>query len=129
MRLELYATAARSDINSRLLSFARPPGPRFRDPRLNTPTTSAGADLIEDVVGLAVRSIVLRRVTEDIIANVEIDPPSGENVEWQGVGVPLCRSKNIDHHHIAPPSNPSSILQSPHLGDFTLFLLVKMFGR
>ena len=32
----------------------------------------------------------------DIIANVEIDPPSGENVEWQGVGVPLCRSKNID---------------------------------
>ena len=86
MRLELYATAARSDINSRLLSFARPPGPRFRDPRLNTPTTSAGADLIEDVVGLAVRSIVLRRVTEDIIANVEIYPPSGENVDRHWVG-------------------------------------------
>ena len=32
----------------------------------------------------------------DIIANVEIDSPSGENVEWQRVGVPLCRSKNID---------------------------------
>ena len=86
MRLELFATAARSDINSRLLTFARPPGPRFRDPRLNTPTTSAGADLIEDVVGLAVRSIVLRRVTEDISANVEIALGSGENVEWQGVG-------------------------------------------
>ena len=32
----------------------------------------------------------------DIIANVEIDPPSGENVEWQGVGVSLCPHKNID---------------------------------
>ena len=28
-------------------------------------------------MGLAVRSIVLCRVTEDIIANVEIDSPSG----------------------------------------------------
>ena len=73
MRLGLFSTAARSDINSRLLTFARPPESRLRDPRLNTPTTSAGADLIEDVVGLAVRSIVLRRVTEDSIANVEID--------------------------------------------------------
>lgn len=27
-----------------------------------------------------------RRVTEDIIANVEIDPLSGENVDWHGVG-------------------------------------------
>ena len=96
MRLELYATAARSDINSRLLSFARPPGPRFRDPRLDTVATSATADLIEDVVGLAVRSIVLRRVTEDIIANVEIDSPSGESVEWHGVGVSLRPHQNID---------------------------------
>ena len=52
--------------------------------------------MIEDVVGLAVRSIVLRRVTEDIIANVEIYPPSGESVEWHGVGESLCRAKNID---------------------------------
>ena len=52
---------ARSDINTHLLPFARPPGPRFRDPRLDTTATSAAADLIED--------IVLRRVTEDIIAN------------------------------------------------------------
>ena len=81
--------AARSDITSHLSPFARPHERRFRRPRLDTPATSAGADLIEDVMGLAVRSIVLRRVTEDIIANVEIDPPSGENVEWQGVGVPL----------------------------------------
>ena len=51
MRLELFATAARSDINSRLLSFARPPGPRFRDPRLDAAATSAAADLIVDVVG------------------------------------------------------------------------------
>ena len=107
MRLELYATAARSDINSRLLTFARPPGPRFRGPRLDTAATSAVADLIEDVIGLAVRSIVLRRVTEDIIANVEIDPPSGENVEWQGVGVPLCRAKNID-----PSRKPPFIYRS-----------------
>ena len=66
--------AARSDINSHLLPFARPPGRRFRRPRLDTVATSATVDLIEDVVGLTVRSIVLRRVTEDIIANVEIAP-------------------------------------------------------
>ena len=47
-------------------------------------------------MGLAVRSIVPRRVTGDIIANVEIDPPSGESVEWPGVGVSLCPHKNID---------------------------------
>ena len=35
----------------RLLPFARPPGPRLRDPRLDAPATSAGADLIEDVMG------------------------------------------------------------------------------
>ena len=33
-----------------------------------------------------IEDIVLRRVTEDIIANVEIDSPSGENVEWHWVG-------------------------------------------
>ena len=77
---------ARPDINTHLLPFARPPGPRFRDPRLDTTATSAAVDLIEDVVGLAVRSIVLRRVTEDIIANVEIYPPSGENVDRHWVG-------------------------------------------
>ena len=32
----------------------------------------------------------------DIIANIEIVLLSGENVEWQGVGVSLWRSKNID---------------------------------
>lgn len=121
--------AARSDITSHLLPFARPPDPRLRGPRLDTAATSATADLIGDVMGLAVRSIVPRRVTGAIIANVEIDPPSGENVEWPGVGVSLCPHKNIDHHHIAPPSHPSSILQSPHLGDFTLLLLVKKSSR
>ena len=94
MRLELFATAARSDINSRLLTLASPPGPRFIDSRLNTPTTSAGADLIEDVVGLDVRSIVLRRVTEDIIANVEIDSPSGGKCRVaKGGGVSLSPKK------------------------------------
>ena len=63
---------ARSDINTHLLPFARPPGSRSRDPRLDTRAASARADLIEDVMGLSVRSIVLCRVTEDIIANVEI---------------------------------------------------------
>ena len=53
----------------------------------------------------------------------------GKMSSGRGWGVPLCRSKNIDQHHIAPPSHPSSILQSPHLGVFTLLLLVKMFGR
>ena len=43
---------ARSDINTHLLPFARPPGPRFRDPRLDTVATSATADLIVDIVGL-----------------------------------------------------------------------------
>ena len=69
--------AARSDINSHLLTFARPPEPRFRGSRLDTAATSAAADFIVDVMGLAVRSMIYRRVTEDIIANVEIDPPSG----------------------------------------------------
>ena len=64
------------------MTFARPPERRFRRPRLDTVATSATADLIEDVVGLAIRSIVLRRVTVDIIANVEIVLLSGENVEW-----------------------------------------------
>ena len=88
--------AARSDITSHLLPFARPPEPRLRGPRLDTAATSATADLIGDVMGLAVRSIVPRRVTGDIIANVEIDPPSGENVERMGVGVSLCSHQNID---------------------------------
>ena len=88
--------AARSDINSHLLPFARPLEPRPRGPRLDTAATSAAADLMEDVMGLAVRSMILRRVTEGIIPNVEIDSPSGESVEWQGVGVSLCRAKNID---------------------------------
>ena len=43
---------ARSDINTHLLSFARPPGPRPRDPRLDAVAASATADLIVDVVGL-----------------------------------------------------------------------------
>ena len=42
---------ARSDINTHLLPFARPPRPRSRDPRLDTVATSATADLIEDVMG------------------------------------------------------------------------------
>ena len=78
--------AARSDITSHLLPFARPPDPRLRGSRLDTAATSAAVDLIGDVMGLAVRSIVPRRVTGDIIANVEIDSPSGENAEWHGVG-------------------------------------------
>ena len=42
-------------------------------------------------------SFVPRAYSHDaaIIANVEIDSPSGENVEWHGVGVSLCRAKNI----------------------------------
>ena len=63
--------AARSDINSHLLPFARPPGRRFRRPRLDTVATSATADLIEDVMGLAVRSMILRRVTRHIMPNAE----------------------------------------------------------
>ena len=63
---------ARSDINTHLLPFARPPGPRSRDPRLDTVATSATADLIGGVLGLAVRSIAPRRVTEDIMPNAEI---------------------------------------------------------
>ena len=43
---------ARSDINTHLLPFARPPEPRFRDPRLDTVATCATADLMEDVMGL-----------------------------------------------------------------------------
>ena len=74
MRLGLFATAARSDINSRLLTFARPPGSRFRNPRLDATATSAAADLIVDVIGLAVRSMIYRRVTADIMTNVEIVP-------------------------------------------------------
>ena len=62
---------ARSDINSHLLPFARPPGPRSRDPRLDTVATRATADLIEDVMGLAVRSMILRRVTRHIMPNAE----------------------------------------------------------
>ena len=65
---------ARTDINTHLLPFARPPGPRFRRPRLDTAATSATADLIEDVMGLAVRSMILRRVTKDIIPNAENVP-------------------------------------------------------
>ena len=57
---------ARSDINTHLLSFARPPGPRFRRPRLDTVATSATADLMEDVMGLAVRAMILRRVTRNV---------------------------------------------------------------
>ena len=84
MRLELFATAARSDINSRLLTFARPPERRFRRPRLDTVATSATADLMEDVMGHAVRSMILRRATRnkkdraaitrdaDIMTNAEI---------------------------------------------------------
>ena len=63
---------ARTDINTHLLPFARPPGPRFRDPRLDTAATSATADLIEDVMGLAVRSMILCRVTRHIMTNAEI---------------------------------------------------------
>ena len=63
---------ARTDINTHLLTFARPPERRFRRPRLDTVASSATADLMEDVMGLAVRSMILRRVTEDIIANAEI---------------------------------------------------------
>ena len=37
-----------------------------------------------------------------IIPNVEIDSPSGENVEWQGVGVSLCRYKNTDSSRKPP---------------------------
>ena len=69
--------AARSDITSHLSPFARPPERRFRRPRLDTPAASAGADLIGDVMGLAVRSMIPGRVTVGIIANVEIDSPSG----------------------------------------------------
>ena len=43
---------ARSDINTHLLPFARPPERRLRRPRLDTVATSATADLIVDVVGL-----------------------------------------------------------------------------
>ena len=104
--------AARSDINSRLSTFARPPGPRSRDPRLNTPTTSAGADLIEDVVGLAVRSMILRRVTEDIMPNVEIVPRTGGKcrVAWGG-GVSLSLKKYRPTPYRAlfsPLSHPTS---------------------
>ena len=42
---------ARSDINTHLLPFARPPGRRFRRPRLDTVATRATADLMEDVMG------------------------------------------------------------------------------
>ena len=63
---------ARPDINTHLLPFARPPERRFRRPRLDTAATSAAADLIGDVMGLAVRSIVPCRVTEDIMPNAEI---------------------------------------------------------
>ena len=62
---------ARSDINTHLLPFARPPEPRFRGPRLDTAATSATADLMEDVMGLAVRSMILRRVTRHIMPNAE----------------------------------------------------------
>ena len=62
---------ARSDINTHLLPFARPPERRFRRPRLDTVATSATADLMEDVMGHAVRSMILRRVTEDIMPNAE----------------------------------------------------------
>ena len=66
--------AARSDITSHLSPFARPPERRCRRPRLDTAATSAAADLIGDVIGLAVRSIVPCRVTEGIMPNVEIVP-------------------------------------------------------
>ena len=38
----------------------------------------------------------------DIIANVEIALWSGENVEWQGVGVSLCPPSNIDSSRKSP---------------------------
>lgn len=57
-----------SDIDIHLLPCARPPGPRLRDPRLNTVATSATADLIGGVMGLDVRSIAPRRVTANSIA-------------------------------------------------------------
>ena len=53
----------------------------------------------------------------------------GKMSSGRGWGVPLCRSKNIDQHHIAHSSHHSLILQSPHLGVFTPLLLVKLFGR
>ena len=88
---------ARSDINTHLLPFARPPGCHFRRPRLDTVATSATVDLIGDVIGLAVRSIVPRRVTEGIMTNVEIVPRTGGKVpSGMGWGAPLCRVKNID---------------------------------
>ena len=81
--------SARSDINTHLLPFARPPGPRSRGPRLDTAATSATADLMEDVMGHAVRSMILRRATRnkkdraaiardrDIIANAEMSHDPG----------------------------------------------------
>ena len=58
-------------------------------------------------MGLAVRSMILRRVTAGIIANLGIDPASGENVEWHWVGVSLCPPKNID-----PSRKPPFIYRS-----------------
>lgn len=50
---------------------------------------------------------------ETIISNIEIALRSGESIEWQGVGVSLCRQKNIDlsrkrplvHHYNTPNSH------------------------
>ena len=101
--------AARADITSHLSPFARPPERRFRRPRLDTAATSAAADLIGDVMGLAVRSIVPRRVTGDIIANVEIDSPSGEKFRVAGGGgVSLTARK---HRPVAKAANFPSFSQ------------------
>ena len=60
----------------------------------------------------------------DIIANVEIDSPSGENVEWHGVGGSLCRAKNIDlsrkptfvYRYDAPNSHEKGVSSALRVG-------------
>ena len=103
-RLGLYSVAARSDITSHLLPFARPPEPRLRGPRLNTAATSAAADLIGDIMGLAVRSMIPCRVTAHSIAR-----EAGN------------REKLPDTHPGYPPPSPFKYRPLAKAADFPLF--------
>ena len=85
---------ARSDINTHLLPFARPPERRFRRPRLDTATTRVAADLIEDVIGHRRPRYDPPSRDRDIMPNAEMSHDPGVKCRvGGGGGVPPSSKK------------------------------------